>query len=149
MKKHIGLDYTARRLLSTLLPTCYLEGYDYLNKQSEEVSWPKRPKFIFTSNNFTADEIFKIWVAKKTNEGYPYYAGQHGANYGTNYFTKLWSEIKTSDKFISWGWDGVYNKVNTIPAFNFKVVDKSMAVYDCHGGLLLLEKGPGGNGRNT
>ena len=39
------------------------------------------PEFIFTSNNFHTDEIFKLWSAIKVERGTKYYIGQHGNNY--------------------------------------------------------------------
>ena len=38
---------------------------------------------IFTSNNFFADEEFKLWVIKQIVVNAKYIIGQHGSNYGT------------------------------------------------------------------
>jgi putative transferase (TIGR04331 family) len=96
------------------------------------------PKFIFTSNNFDTDEIFKMWTAQKVEQGTPYYVGQHGNNYGTWTYSLEMPEFSTADKFISWGWRNSH--VNIIPAFIFKTVDKKDFKINLRGGLLLVER---------
>ena len=81
---HVGFDHFVRSLISEMIPACYLEGYSTLCKQAESLPWPKTPKFIFTSNSFDADELFKAWVGNKVEQGVPYLTGQHGNNYGTH-----------------------------------------------------------------
>ena len=67
----------------------------------------QNPKFIFTSNSFDTDEIFKQWVARNVEKSVPYFVGQHGNNYGQNIFEgrSIWPERSTCDSFITWGWD--------------------------------------------
>lgn len=132
-----GLDRAMRALLFELIPVCYLEGYAELVRASAALPWPKKPKFIFTSNNFDTDELFKAWAADKVEVGVPYIAGQHGNNYGTSRYMNPSVEELTSDKFITWGWtDGLPQH---IPGFIFKTCGKSKQRYDPHGGLLLIE----------
>ena len=71
-EKYEGIEREIRRLVNKLMPICYLEGYEILRKQALD-HYPTNPKFIFTSNNFYSDEIFKVWTAEKINEGVPYY----------------------------------------------------------------------------
>ena len=120
-----------------LLPVCYLEGFEELNKTTEQLSWPRNPKFIFTSNDFDTDEVFKLWTAKKVDLGIPYFVGQHG-NYGvTSYALDPSVEETTSDKFLTWGWrDGLPQHT---AAFIFKTVGSKAVDYDNNGGLLLIE----------
>jgi len=96
-------------LLFELLPTCYLEGFSSVNDLTEKQSWPKKPKFIFTSNSFATDEVFKHWAANKVELGTEYIVGQHGGNYGTSlYLVNHSVEEVTSNKFLTWGWkDGL------------------------------------------
>lgn len=95
-------------LVFDLLPICYLEGYQDLLKLASGLKWPKTPKFIFTSNNFDYDEVFKLWAATKAQTGTPYIAGQHGGNYGTRRIPLRTVEEETSDAFVTWGWrDGL------------------------------------------
>jgi len=138
-----GIEKEVRMLINKLIPKCYIEGYELMCKHATKVNWPSNPKFIYTSNNFTADELFKFWLALKVEKGTPYYAGQHGANYGTFYDSKNWTELNTADRFYSWGWKDTYLGINVIPAFNFKIINKLNFSYDKCGKLLLVERSPG------
>ena len=124
-----------------LLPICYLEGFLILDKIVEKQDWPLKPEFIFTSNNFDTDEVFKLWSAKKVELGVTYIAGQHGNNYGTHRYMAPTIEEATADKFLTWGWtDGLRQH---IPAFVFKTVNIK-SKYNSKGGLLLVELCYGG-----
>lgn len=127
-----------RSLVFELLPVCYLESFDELTEKVQQLHWPKRPQFIFTSNNFDTDEAFKLWAATKIEFGSQYIIGQHGNNYGTHRFLDNHSiEEKTADKFLTWGWtDGLPQHT---PAFVFKTVGHKAESYDPNGGLLLIE----------
>ena len=134
-----GFELFARTMLVETLPTCYLEGYSQLVEQSQSLPWPQKPKFIFTSNKYDSDEIFKIWTAAKAEKGYKYYIGQHGNNYGTwVYLAHDIPEYSTPDKFISWGWKNENPKI--VPAFIFKTANRKPASKLSKGGLLLIER---------
>ncbi len=134
---HQGFRKCVNDLIFELLPTCYLEGFADLNAQSHALPWPERPQFIFTSNNFDTDEIFKCWTAAKAEEKIPYFTGQHG-NYGVSrYHINPSIEEVTSDKFLTWGWtDGLPQHT---PAFIFKTAGRKLEKFDQVGGLLLIE----------
>ena len=130
-----------KRILSALvfelLPVCYLESFGAVRKVAQQQPWPKTPKFIFTSNNFDTDEVFKFWTAIKTEMELEYVVGQHG-NYGVsrNHIDPSIEE-ETSDRFITWGWtDGLPQHT---PAFILKTAGKKLGKYDKKGGLLLIE----------
>jgi len=133
-----GFDKYVRWQLPEVLPACFLEGYRNLIKRAEEMPWPKRPRFIFTSNAFFTRETFKAWTALKVEQGIPYFAGQHGSNYGTHVWagSKAWTERVASDKFITWGWMEVEKD---IPAFLFTCAGRKPQKFDAAGGLLLVE----------
>lgn len=122
-------------LLFFLLPTCYLEGFKEIKQFALQKPWPQKPKFIFTSNNFETDEVFKVWTACKVEEGIKYYVGQHGNNYTTlkNYSPKI--EEITADKFITWGFK---KNPKHVPAFIFKTVGRKKK-YNPKGNLVLIE----------
>jgi putative transferase (TIGR04331 family) len=93
------------------IPTAYLEGYEDLEKLTENLPWPKNPPVIFTSNSFKNDDVFKVWAAKKTENNSHLYIGQHGGSYGMLRFnTTERHEIKISDRYFTWGWDDPNNK---------------------------------------
>ena len=87
------------------MPLSYLENFQEIYCQSEKSELPSNPKFIFTSNNFFGDEIFKIYTASKIDLGIPYFVGQHGNNYGTLLTSSPTVEEETSTSFFSWGWE--------------------------------------------
>jgi putative transferase (TIGR04331 family) len=127
-------------LLFDLIPINYLEGYKKLLETSELVRWPKKPRFIFTSNNFVADEIFKVWAAEKVNKGVPYIVGQHGNGYGTHKFLENTIEEVTSDRFLTWGWNR--GLPQHVPAFIFKNALSSSNQTSQSTRLLLVECNP-------
>jgi hypothetical protein len=136
-KLSCNLENVLSVMLLELLPVCYLEGFVGLNKLVKQLPWPKRPKFILTSNNFDTDEVFKLWAAEKAASGSTYIAGQHGNNYGTYRYMAPAIEETTADKFLTWGWtDGLPQHA---PAFVFKTAGKKAEYYNPQGGLLLIE----------
>jgi putative transferase (TIGR04331 family) len=137
-KSSDSLECILTAMVFELLPVCYLEGFVGLNKVVNRLPWPVKPKFIFTSNNFDSDEIFKLWTAKKTEQGSAYITGQHGANYGTHrYIENNTIEESTSSKFLSWGW--TEDLPQHTPAFIFKTAGSKEKNYNQNGGLLLIE----------
>jgi putative transferase (TIGR04331 family) len=127
-----------RTLIPKQIPTAYLEGYRNLVTFTENMPWPRRPKAIFTSNSFSADDVFKCWVAGKVETGAPLVTGQHGGNYGM----ALWGfiedhQIAIADRYLTWGWsEPEQNKI--IPVGNFKGFGKKAAA-DKAGVALLVE----------
>lgn len=120
-----------------LMPVCYLEGFIELTEKALQLHWPKKPKFIFTSNNFDTDEVFKLWVATKVESGCKYVTGQHGSNYGTYRYMCPSVEEATADRFLTWGWtDGLPQHT---PAFIFKTAGRKAEACNPNGGLLLIE----------
>lgn len=137
---HTGFEYFLRKQLPEIIPSCFLEGYKQLIEQAKSLPWPAKPKFVFTSNNFDTDEIFKAWTALKVEEGRPYYVGQHGNQYWTRIDSRYWTEVVTCDKFLSWGKADISPKIT--PAFIFKLAGRAPITSDKNGGLLLIEAPP-------
>lgn len=136
-EKKDNIEYIINDALMYLIPVCWLEGFNELKEALEQQPWPKNPKFIWTSNSFDTDEIFKLWTACKTEHGIKYYAGQHGNNYGTYRYMNPAIEEVTADKFLTWGWtDGLRQHT---PTFIFKTAGEKKQKYNQRGGLLLIE----------
>ena len=114
-----------------------MEGFEELKNIVNQQPWPKSPKFIFTSNSYGSDEIFKIYTAIKTETGSKYYVGQHGNGYFTSRHCFPKTEEKTVDKFLTWGWSNKSPKY--VPMFVFKTAGKSIK-FNNKGGLLLIEQ---------
>ena len=131
------LEKLIAELVFQAMPICFLEGFGTLRAQALALPWPDQPKFIFTSNAFDTNELFKVWSAEKTAQGTKYFVGQHGNNYGTHrYYNKSVEEI-TADKFITWGWKD--NLPQHEPAFLFKRPRKMKEKRRYRHGLLLIE----------
>jgi putative transferase (TIGR04331 family) len=124
-------------LLFEVMPVCFLETYDEIKNHTMNLPWPSKPRFIFTSNRFDTDEIFKFWCASKVELGTKYFIGQHG-NYGvTRININPSNEEIVSDKFITWGWsDGLPQHT---PAFILKSAGIKPNQFNTHGGLLLIQ----------
>ena len=133
-----GFERYVRWQLPEVVPTCYLEGYKNMVKAAEGMAWPKKPKFIFTSNAFDTEEIFKVWTASKVENGVPYIVGQHGCSYGTHAWEAswCWPERAACDKFVTWGWTDCETD---FPAFAFLTAEREPQQFDKAGGLLLVE----------
>jgi len=102
-----------RALIPLQIPALYLEGYDRLMEQVSALPWPQRPRFIFTSNAYCSDDVFKAWTAEKVEADAPLVIGQHGGG-----CTCLWSfpeehEMAISDRFLSWGWEDIHEQQDT------------------------------------
>jgi putative transferase (TIGR04331 family) len=128
------------KILSTiffdLLPLSYLEGFTELQNLSQYKNFPKSPKFIFTSNDFQSNEVFKVWTAKQTEVHTKYIVGQHGLNYGTDRFQSPHIEVETADIFLAWGEQKP--EINYRTSFCFKTLDKKISS-DSTGGLLFID----------
>lgn len=131
------LEIIICKLLFELLPKIYLEGFEELRNIAYKQPWPESPKFIFTSNEFFSNEIFKLWSALKVENGIKYFIGQHGNNYGTMKYRSPRVEEIVADKFITWGWKN--NSKKFIPAFIFKNGTQKKYKFDPNGGLLLVQ----------
>lgn len=95
----------ARTLIPQQIPKIYLEAYPELMEQVHGLSWPRRPKLIWSSNSYNSDDVFKAWAAQKAEAGAALVTGQHGGHYGIG----RWSfneehDIAISDSYLSWGW---------------------------------------------
>jgi putative transferase (TIGR04331 family) len=151
----MGVEFYIRKLLFDVIPTCHIEGYNNLVNITKQLRWPINPKFVFTSNSFQFDDIFKVWTASKVENGCPYYVGQHGSDYGARRTFENYVEFNTCDRFIAWGeWAKEYNFNNcskkVVPGFNFKIatgfrsyIENKTTKINNKGGLLLIQRGPG------
>jgi putative transferase (TIGR04331 family) len=136
-KSSNNLETILNSMVFQMLPICYLEGFADLRSIASKQVWPKKPKFIFTSNNFDTDEVFKLWAADKVESGTKYFVGQHGNCYGTSRYMNPAIEEITADKFLSWGWtDGLPQHT---PTFILKMAGEKALRYSSRGRLLLIQ----------
>ena len=132
--KSQNVENFIRHILPNSLPITVIESFKDINELSIKSGYPKTPKFIFTSAAYYADEVFKFFVAKKVEDGVPYYVGQHGNNYFTSIHCNHLTELKTCDKFISWG---AKYESNVIPTFNFKTLGRKK-IFKKDGNLSII-----------
>ena len=113
---------TILHLVFLIFPIIFLEGFNDIRGFVNKLNWPKNPKFIFTSNNFFADNVFKLWAAQKTKKNIKFFIGQHGPywlqiNSINNQVYSSCEEI-TADKLIC---NGFENSNNKIPGIFFPI----------------------------
>lgn len=130
------LEKVVKTLLFEIFPIAYLEGLSEIQEITKNQKWPGKPKFIFTSNAFYSSDIYKYWIACKTENKTKYFVGQHGNSYFTDRYKRNSIEEVTADNFLTWGWsDGTEHK---IPAFIFQYNSKKRIKRNSKGGLLLI-----------
>ena len=121
------------------LPTAYLEGYSDLSDLSR-LSWPRNPDAIFTSNSYSADDMFKAYAAEKIEMGSKLVIGQHGGHLGMTPFAFYEKhQIDIADRWLSWGWRDI-ERPTVSPVGNFKEASHSVR-YDPFGEALMVEMG--------
>ena len=122
--------------ISNFVPKIYLENYEKAIQLINNLSWPKKPKAIISSNSYFLDDVFKIWAAQKKSRGSYLISNQHGGNF---FSTKIHSHEmhlrKISDYILTWGYSEKKNK-SLIPFFNFISANKK--IHCCKSGNLLL-----------
>ena len=126
-----------RTLIPKHIPTNYLEGYESLVSLTGKLPWPKKPKAIFTATGFFHDDIFKAWLAKKTEEGVPFISAQHGGQYGIgSWFFWEDHQITISDYFLTWGWSQ-QGQSKIIPIGNLKGYSQSYTLKKTGSAILV------------
>ena len=133
-----SFEVIARQFIPLHIPTSYLEGYEQLMKTVDMSSWPKKPKVIFTSNNYLADDFFKAWAAEKVEKNTPLIIGQHGGHFGMTPFSfHEEHQINIATKWLSWGWSDS-SRTQVMPMGILKCFGR-LVTYDPNGGALMVE----------
>lgn len=126
-----------KKLIAFHVPKTYLEGFKYLQEKSRELSWPSKPRAIFTANAFYSDDIFKHWASSKVENGSKLVTAQHGGHYGIGLLESTEEhQLKISDKYLSWGWDKKGN--NSINKFGIIKPIKKRDKLRRDGNILLV-----------
>ena len=130
MREKINLDYEKktnienfiRKNIKFFLPISTVESFEDIMEKSQNVGLPKNPKFIFTSNDYEHNEIFKFYVSKLSEKNKSnYYIGQHGVYFSDIRGDKLRSEFSTPNKFLTWGYS---DSKKFIQSFNFATLGR-------------------------
>ena len=119
-----------RKILPHLVPSLFLENYNVTRDYVINQTYPKKPKFIFTSNAYDSDDYFKIYAAEKVENGTKYYIGQHGNFFHTPLLEASFAipELGFSDKYLTWG-NVVPAHRNMVTVFPFKLLGKKTTHY--------------------
>lgn len=132
------LETAVAELFFELIPQAHLEHFKDLSAFVAHLKWPNRPRFVFASGNFDSDEVFKLWTARKVEEGIPYYTGQHGSYGHLRHELNPSPEEVTSDRFFTWGWSE--NKKTYSPVGCFKFAGRKSPSRKCNShGILLVQ----------
>jgi len=96
------------RLLSILIkeymPKSFIENFSDIHN-FVSLRYPKAPEIILTSVSYYINDFFKIWTSEMVGKGAKYYIHQHGGNYGVSAINDSEElQLRTSDKFYTWGW---------------------------------------------
>ena len=117
LKSNSDFELLLNKLLINLIPYSYLENLKRIKKEIN-FYYPNNPKIIFTSNAYQHDDNFKIMTAERKTEKTKYIIGQHGGGFKTGLKNQtVLHQLKTCDKFFSWGWDNLeYNNIIKMPS---------------------------------
>lgn len=134
-----------RKIIPSTFPVFALETFKVNLKISENLGYPKNPQKIFTCLATQGDELFKIYLAEQIKKKSKYYCGQHGNNYFTSHLTRISVDVKTPDRFLSWGFKDDKKKIT--PVSNFKCIGKlkTKRCFKKSGNLLVICNIPGHN----
>ena len=116
------------KLIPLQIPHIYLESFIQARKEISKVSWPSKPKIIFSSNILWGNSTELFYVAEKfENFKTKIFTMQHGGTYGQLKFNLAEQhEIDISDKYLSWGWKKKNSGNKIIPfSINRKFLDKN------------------------
>lgn len=112
-------------ILDRSIPIIFYEDFIYMLDFSLKINFPKNPKFILTSYAFETNEPFKFYLAhhKSKNKSLTYFVFQHGNSYITRIDNTYNNEVRTADKFITWGKKSDLNYKNNITHYNYKLLN--------------------------
>ena len=136
-KFNINKDNSCEELFVDLIyhmfPRCYLENFKINDELSQQTYQHHNPKIIVDSVCHHKDEIFKFWIARKTQENIKLIIMQHGGYYEQFKFKDdfLSHELDIADKYLSWGWKKKSYNIEPIPCpifFNKKKIKKNKSI---------------------
>jgi putative transferase (TIGR04331 family) len=124
----------AKSLIYKYIPSSYLENFDNYISNVKDISWPKNPKLIFSSNSFFYDDFFKFWLFVNEQKNLNLITGQHGGFFSILFDFIEIHQKKISNLVVTWGYDK--NKIYK-SLFNFKCSNKKIKS-NLAGNLLMV-----------
>ena len=117
-KKKDNFENFVKNNIPFSIPTCHIESFNDLNHTINSSNLPKNPKFIFSSNNYEYDEIFKLYAALRFEKNSVYIIGQHGnISWIENVF---FEKNHAANHYLYWGKNGFGKDED---GFNFKIIN--------------------------
>ena len=93
-----------RKILPLWMPTIFVEGFkDEIVNLDRNKKLPKDPDVIFSSTSHFLNDSFKIWAAKKIDEGAKLVCGQHGGGPFHLFSGGIQQELELSDLYMTTG----------------------------------------------
>jgi putative transferase (TIGR04331 family) len=104
------------------IPPLYIERFAPLRAKALNFL-PNNPKVILTTGSaLVANDLVKLWIAEKTEQGSKLATMQHGGEYGcARWNSDEDHEVRVSDRFYSWGWKNAETP-NVVPMPATKLV---------------------------
>jgi putative transferase (TIGR04331 family) len=126
IKPNLRFNQVFSSIIPYLVPSIFLENFEHNRDKIIAKTYPKSPKFIFTSNAYDNNDQFKIYTAEKVEKGTKYFVGQHGNFFNTPLLEASFDvpELKYSDKYLTWG-SPIKNE-KMITAFPFTLYGKKV-----------------------
>ena len=118
----ISVKNFIKKNMHLFMPKAYLENFNELIVLAKSRYFPQNPKFIFTSELYAYDEVFKVYAANQIKKK-SLFIGQHGNNYFTQIHCNYSNETIYAHKFLSWGHEKKKETKNLIGLFNFKTLN--------------------------
>jgi putative transferase (TIGR04331 family) len=138
-KNRDTLELVLDSMILKHFPKIYLEGYKKTIKFIDTLSWPTKPRFIYSSNSFFNDDVFKIYLAEqKRRYNTKFISGQHGGGFfSSKYYFNQDLQFDISDFVLTWGFKKKFSD-KFVPMFNFLNVNKNSNKYYKNNAKLLF-----------
>ena len=131
-------------LIPKFLPKVFLEGYKYCNQFVNDfekyINIPNNPKYIISCNSQFRDDIYKFWMASKTEEGSKLIHYQHGSGCVGKINQQYKYDQNISDYYLRpSSIENNNNKFVNVGRYNFRLVKRKKFLKDIRILIGLME----------
>jgi putative transferase (TIGR04331 family) len=131
-------------LIPKFIPKVFLEGYKYCNqfadKFEKNVNICSKPKYIISCNSQFRDDIYKFWMADKTEKGSKLIHYQHGSGCVGKINQQYKYDQNISDYYLRpSSIENNNNKFVNVGRYNFRLVKRKKSVKDIRVLVGLME----------
>jgi len=136
----MSIEKTLLALVDLVIPTGFSRPPSEHIDSLVRSGWPSNPKVILTSNAYDTDDDFKRYL-EFHRSNVTYVLGQHGNNYSVASWSARLPEVRSADKFLSWG-EAIYPNTTTLGVIKPKIRLPEGTKRD---GALLILRDPSAN----